>query len=172
MPSEKLSKSGSALAVSVALLTSTVGCADDPLPESSNRGSGSDTVDTSVENAYIVPTYVPGRCAIQLNAGGALRFTLTNNRPAETERLLGISTSAAEQARVIRDVVIPPKSTVSFGEPNAEPGVDDASAPAVVLDRLDPDLVPATSTDVTFRFERAGEVTLPVPVEACPVQQP
>jgi hypothetical protein len=145
-----------------------VGCGEDPMLDSSNRGSGSHTEDTTVENAYIVPTYVPGRCVIQLNAGGEIRFTVTNNRPAEAERLLGLSTTAAEQARVIDSVTIGPKSTVSFGELNT----DDASGPAVRLDQLDPDLRPATTADVTFEFERAGDLTLPVPVEACPVQGP
>ena len=152
-------------------MMSVLGCGEDPVLGSSNRGSGSHTDDTSVENAYIVPTYVPGRCVIQLNAGGAMRFTITNNRPAETERLLGLSTSAAKQARIITSVAIPPKSTVSFGEPNAAPGADDASGPPVILDQLDPGLLPATTTDVTFHFERAGDLTLPVPVEACPIQE-
>ncbi|VEG54361.1 Protein of uncharacterised function (DUF461) [Mycolicibacterium aurum] len=171
MRSTKLRRSGSVLAGTAALTMSVAGCGEDPVLDSSNRGSGSHTDDTSVENAYIVPAYVPGQCAIQLNAGGAMRFTITNNRPAETERLLGISTGAGEQARVIGSVAIPPKSAVSFGEPNAEPGAGDASGPPVLLDRLDPDLVPATSADVTFHFERAGDLTFPVPVEACPIQQ-
>lgn len=171
MRSTKLRRSGSVVAGSTVLMMSVAGCGEDPVLDSSNRGSGSHTDDTSVENAYIVPAYVPGQCAIQLNAGGAMRFTITNNRPAETERLLGISTGAAEQARVIGSVAIPPKSAVSFGEPNAEPGAGDASGPPVLLDRLDPDLVPATSADVTFHFERAGDLTFPVPVEACPIQQ-
>lgn len=171
MRSSKLCISGSALAGIATLMMSVVGCGEDPVLDSSSRGSGSHTADTSVENAYIVPTYVPGRCALQLDAGGAMRFTITNNRPAETERLLGLSTSAAEQARVIGSVAIPPKSTVSFGQPNAEPGAGDASGPPVLLDRMDPGLVPATSADVTFHFERAGDLTFPVPVEACPVQQ-
>jgi hypothetical protein len=160
------------LAVTAAVLTTSVaGCGEDSVMGSSNRGSGSHTADTSVENAYIVPTYLPGRCAIQLDAGGAMRFTITNNRAGETEQLLGISTSAAEKARVVSSAAIPPKSSVSFGQPNAEPGAGDASRPAVVLDRLAPDLVPATSADVTFHFEQAGDLTLPVPVEACPTQQ-
>lgn len=171
MRSLTLSRNGWALALSATMMVSTVGCSEDPVLDSSSRGSGSHTDDTSVENAYIVPTYVPGRCALQLDAGGAMRFTITNNRPVETERLLGISTSAAEQARAIGSVAIPPQSTVSFGEPNAEPGARDASGPPVLLERLDPDLVPATSADVTFHFERAGDLTFPVPVEACPIQQ-
>ncbi|OAN38956.1 hypothetical protein A4X20_19455 [Mycolicibacterium iranicum] len=171
MRSPTLYLRSSALAVAATLMVSAVGCGEDPVLDSSSRGSGSHTDDTSVENAYIVPSYVPGRCALQLDAGGAMRFTITNNRPAETERLLGISTDAAEQVRVVGSVAVPPESTVSFGEPNVEPGARDASGPPVLLDRLDPDLVPATSADVTFHFERAGDLTFSVPVEACPVQE-
>ena len=158
----------SALAGAAALSLCAVGCGEDPVLGSSNRGSGSFTEDTNVENAYIVPTYVPGQCVIQLNAGGEIRFTVTNNSAVETERLLGLSTTAADQARLIESVPIAPKSTVSFGEPNTH----DASGPAVRLDRLDADLRPATTADVTFQFERAGDLRLPVPVEACPVQGP
>lgn len=155
-----------------ALVMCAVGCGEDPVLGSANRGSGSHTERTSVENAYIVPAYVPGRCVIQLNAGGEMRFTVTNDRPVEAERLLGLSTSAAEQARIIDSVPIAPKSTVGFGQPAARPGDGDARGPAVLLDRLDPDLRPATTADVTFHFEDEGDLTLPIPVEACPVQAP
>lgn len=162
----------SALAgLTATLMTVLVGCSEESVPRSSNRGSGSATDDTSVENAFIVPSYEPGNCAMQVDAGGAMRFTVTNNSPTENERLLGLSTDAAAPARVTADAAIPPESTVSFGEPNAELNAGDANRPPVELDRLAPDLVPATSTDVTFHFERAGDVTLPVPVEACPLQK-
>lgn len=160
---------GSVSAGTAALMMLMGGCSNDaPTADSSNRGSGTDTVDTSVENAYIVPAYVPGSCAMQVDAGGVMRFTVTNNRPADTERLLGLSVSAAEHASIPAPADIPPKSTVGFGEPN----VGDARNPAVRLERLDPDLRPAMSADVTFHFERSGDLTMPVPVEACPVQAP
>ena len=153
-----------------ALTLGIVGCGADTAPDSSNRGSGSDTEGTSVENAFIVPAYVPGECALQRSAGGEMRFTVTNNRGAEAERLLGVSTDAAEQARVIDGGTIQPKPTGSFGESNDDQIGADERHPAVRLERLDPGLRPATSTDVTFHFERAGDVAMPVPVEACPVQ--
>lgn len=170
MRSSQFRRSGPALAGAAALAVGVAGCGEDPVLDSSNRGSGSHTETTTVENAYIVPAYVPGRCVIQLNAGGEMRFTVTNNRPAEAERLLGLSTSAADQARIIDSVDIPPKATVSFGEPNAQPVGAERRNPAVRLDQMDPGLRPATSADVTFHFQRAGDLTLPVPVEACPVQ--
>ena len=155
----------------MAMVMSATGCGgEDPAYNSSNRGSGSLTSTTTVENAYIVPAYVPGRCAIQLNAGAEMRFTITNNRPAESERLLGVSTNAAQGARIMTTVDIPPKSTVSFGQPSSLPLDDGPPNSAVRLDHLDPELRPATSADVTFHFQEAGDMTLPVPVEACPVQ--
>ncbi len=159
-----------ALAGVAALMMCGAGCGGEPALDSSNRGSGSGTQKTTVENAFIVPAYLPGRCAIQLNAGAEMRFTITNNRPADAERLLGLSTNAADQARVITSLKIPPQSTVSFGQAGAQPFSGGRSRPAVRLDRLDPDLRPGMSADVTLNFERAGEITLPVPVEACPVQ--
>lgn len=147
------------------------GCGrDDPDLESSNRGSGSDTTATTVENVYIVPTFVPGQCAIQLALGAELRFTATNSRPAETERLLGLSADAARQAQPFRGVDIPPKSTVGFGQPSAGAIDTGRPIPGIRLEELDPGLLPAVSTEVTFHFERAGDIPVRVPVEACPVQ--
>lgn len=151
----------------VALLAA--GCGEDPVLDSSNRGSGSHTTGTTVENAAIVPSFLNGRCAIQLNTGGELRLTITNGRPDATERLLGASTSATTRGHVMTAVDVPPKSTVGIGQPSGQP-VGPGRLPAIQLATLDPDLRPAMSTDVTFHFLLAGDVTMPVPVEACPVQ--
>lgn len=157
--------------IAAAALTLLTGCSDDDAAlRSPNRGTGSTTEATTVENAFIVPAFVPGRCALQLNAGAALRFTVTNNRDAESETLLAVSTDSARQARVPADAVIPPESTVAYGQP-AGPDASGTLAP-VRLDGLDPGLKPAKTADVTFSFERAGDFTIPVPVNACPVQTP
>lgn len=125
-----------------------------------------------MENVYIVPAFLPGRCAIQVDAGAAMRFTVTNNRGADPEKLLGVSTDAAQATRLPATTEIPPKATVAYGQPHSgDPGGSLRMAPAR-LDGLDPDLRPATTADVTFHFDRAGDITLPVAVEACPVQMP
>ncbi|WP_246228748.1 copper chaperone PCu(A)C [Mycolicibacterium psychrotolerans] len=139
---------------------------------SPNRGTGSTTQETTVENVYIVPAFLPGRCAIQLDAGAAMRFTVTNNRGADPEKLLGVSTDAAQATRLPATTEIPPKATVAYGQPHpGDPGGSLRMGPAR-LDGLDPDLRPATTADVIFHFDRAGDITLPVAVEACPVQMP
>lgn len=153
----------------VALLAS--GCGEDPVLDSSNRGSGSHTTDTSVENAAIVPSFLDGRCAIQLNTGGELQLSITNSRPEATERLLGVSTDATTLGHVMTAIDVPPHSTVGIGQPSAQPD-GPSSVSGIHLATLDSDLRPAMTADVIFHFLLAGDVTVPVPVEACPVRVP
>jgi hypothetical protein len=160
-------------AVMLALLVG--GCGEDAVLDSSNRGSGSHTEATSVENAFIVPKFVPGSCAIQVGDSADLRFTATNNRTTEAEQLSGISTAAAETVRIspAPPVKIPPKSSVAVGQPIQHPG-DEAGADepfTVVMEGLKETARPATSVDVTFQFEKAGAIEVRVPIEACPTQK-
>ncbi|RDH77795.1 hypothetical protein DVS77_14770 [Mycolicibacterium moriokaense] len=166
----RLQRGGPVLAGAAGLALALAGCGHFVMGESTNRGSGSTPEDTTVEDAFIVPAYVPGHCAIQTDAGAAMRFTVTNNRSADTERLLGLSTGAAQQAQIVSGADIPPKSRVGFGEPSTQQMAADTQAPAVRLDALDPGLRPAMTSDVTFHFKQAGDITLEVPVEACPRQ--
>ncbi|MBY0387081.1 MAG: hypothetical protein K2X56_02930 [Mycobacterium pseudokansasii] len=79
----------------------TGGCgSDNPVIDSSNRGSNSHTKDTTVQNAYIVPCFQPGSCAIQVGDAAALAFTATNNRSTESEHLLSIATDAADAVHI------------------------------------------------------------------------
>lgn len=141
------------------------GCGSTAVPSS----TGPDRPDTTVQNAYIVPARFDERCAIRLDRGADMRFTVTNNREAQHERLLGATTGAARTATLTPDGVdIPRRTTVGFGEPDIPTADLGRVVQPVRLDGLDPDLRPATSTEVTFSFERAGNITLPVPVQACP----
>lgn len=146
------------------------GCGGESTPASSNRGSGSHTEGTTVENAFIVPTFVPGHCALQAGDAAHLRFTVTNGRPAGVERLQGISSRAAAGQDLDVAVDIPAKSSVGFGQPSAAAVDAGGSEPAVRIDALDPHLRPGMSASMTFHFREMGDVTMPVPVEACPTQ--
>lgn len=170
MSSSHIGRSKTVAVGGAMLVLLTAGCGGDPDLESSNRGSGSDTTGTTVENAYIVPAFVPGRCAIQVPLGAELRFTVTNSRTADAERLLGLSTDAAQQAQPLHPVDLPPQSTIGFGQPSAEATDSGGHVAGIRLVELDQGLRPAMSTEVTFRFERAGDIPVRVPVEACPVQ--
>jgi hypothetical protein len=160
-------------AASAALMFVATACAEDPVLYSSNRGSGSRTTVTSVENAHIVPRFIPGRCSIQVGGPAALRFTVTNNRPTGMERLLAISTEAVQTVHYPPQAAIevPAGGAVAFGQPHVEQVAAEAvSTPAVELEGLDGDARPGTSVEVTFRFERLGDVDTRVPIETCPAQ--
>lgn len=141
-----------------ALMVLTVGCAaDDSDFQPNNRGADTETPLTTVDNAFIVPDHAPGKCAIQVGSAANLSFTATNTRPAESERLLGITTEAADTVRVSStgEMDIAPKSSEEF---------------TAAVEGLRDSIRPAMSVDVTFRFLRSGDIEMRVPIEACPAQ--
>lgn len=163
---------GMAVVVTAPMLA---GCMPEPDIDSSNRGSGTDTGTTSVENAYIVPQYKGASCAIQVGDSAQLRFTAANNRSAESERLKGITTAAAEDVRIAPTATleIPPRSRIAAGQPVEN--LRDVNAPdgpfTVTLQGTNDRIQPGTSVEVTFQFDRFGDLMLNVPIEACPTQQ-
>jgi hypothetical protein len=148
-----------------------------PTPDidSSNRGSGTDTETTSVENAYIVPRFKATSCAIQVGDSAQLNFIATNNKSTESERLTGITTPAAETVRIAPTATleIPPRSRIAAGQPVEN--LDEVNAPdrpfTVTLEDTNDLIQPGTSVEVAFQFDRFGELKLNVPIEACPTQQ-
>lgn len=167
MTKSAIRRTGVGLAVSCLV----VGCQNDAELGSSNRGVSSQTSMTSVENIHLVPSFVPGACAIQYGDAAALRFTATNNRDIEQERLVSITTDAADSVRLSPESAldIPPNSSITTGYPTLPADADPAALEATV-DGLDPSVRPGTSTDVTFEFELAGPIVVRTPVEACPTQ--
>ncbi|OBG81678.1 hypothetical protein A5699_08435 [Mycobacterium sp. E802] len=152
-----IAKVSASLGVTLAVLTA--GCAersDDFKPN--NRGEDTETVPTSVDNAYIVPEHAPDDCAIQVGDNAELRFTATNSRPTGSERLLSIATEAADAVRMGSDggVEIAPKSSKEI---------------TAAVEGLREGVRPATSVDVTFTFDQSGDISVRVPIEACPAQQ-
>jgi hypothetical protein len=163
---------GMTVALTLPMLT---GCMPTPDIDSSNRGSGTDTDATSVENAYIVPRFKGTSCAIQVGDSAQLSFTATNNRSTESEKLTGITTPAAETVRIAptSTLEIPPRSKIAAGQPVEN--LDDVNAPdrpfTVTLENINDRVQPGTSVEMTFQFDKFGELNLNVPIEACPTQQ-
>ncbi|MBE1552146.1 hypothetical protein GGC64_006233 [Mycobacterium sp. OAS707] len=165
------------LAAVLALLAGlATACHDDAHNRSSNRGSESHTTDTSVINAYIVPRFVPGHCAIQVGDTAQLTFTITNSRPTQDERLLDITTAGADNVSVSPPlpIVIPAKATIAAGQPDTEPNatLQPRGDMQVTMQGVKESVRPAMAADVTFHFGQAGPITMPVPVEACPAPSP
>ena len=157
--------------IAAVLALAIAGCQNDPVLDSSNRGSGSHPTMTSVENAFIVPLHMPGECAIQVGDTAKLRFTATNNRDTETERLLYINTNAAHAVHISPNtgLEIPSNSSIAAGQPRTQNGPDSASL-EVTLQGMRDSLRPGMSVDVTFGFDKAGPIEVRTPVEACPSQ--
>ena len=134
---------------------------------SSDRGDDAPSeLETSVDSAYLVPTY-SSSCEIQAGDSSVLRFTATNTRITETERLLSVTTAAAEDIRFEPPlpVDIPPEQTVAVSR-------DVLGAPRVeaVVRNLDDTTRTGEGVEVFFEFERSGVINILVPVEACPTQ--
>jgi hypothetical protein len=147
---------------------------DEPDAEPSNRGGGESTGQTSVRNVFIEPSYASD-CTVQVDAPAQLSFTAINDSSTEDETLSEISTPAASRVEIDAPpeaLTLSPESSIAAGQPVANP--DDADAPAqsfsVWMVDLDPGVEPGQSVPVTFTFERAGEITLPVSVDGCPTQ--
>jgi copper(I)-binding protein len=153
----------------VVLTLSVGGCHNDAVLDSSNRGSGSHTAMTSVENAFIVPMYMPGHCAIQLGDVAKLRFTASNNRDTEAERLLLITTDAADAVRISPTSTpeIQPNSTIAAGQPLTQNDADPRSLD-VTLQGLRHSAKPGTSVTVAFDFEKAGSIDVRTPLRPVP----
>ncbi|WP_131815087.1 hypothetical protein [Mycolicibacterium holsaticum] len=138
------------------MLIAVAGCAPD---RSGPPGSA-----TAVENAAIVPEFIPGRCSISVGGQADLRFTVTNHRSSGIERLLEVSTAAADavQYAPVDPVEIAPGTSVAFGQRQGKPAIE--------LEGLTADARPGTSVVVTFGFERLGDLDIRVPIEECRAQ--
>ncbi|MDV8003057.1 hypothetical protein [Rhodococcus sp. IEGM 1408] len=164
-----------ASAAMVLALGASGACAsDNEEMASSNRGGGEQDGQTSVENVFIVPAYMIS-CELQVDAPAQLSFTAINGSATEEETLSMISTPAASSVEIDAPpeaLTIAPEASIAAGQPVEN--LDEPTAPdqpfSAFLVGLDDGVVPGTSVPVTFTFERAGDITLNVAVDACPNQ--
>jgi copper(I)-binding protein len=159
-----------AAALAVAIVA---GCStDDADSESSNRGGGESSGQTSVNNAFIVPAYTLS-CVLQVDAPAQLTFTAVNGSTTESETLSDISTPAASTVSIDASkaqLEIAPGTSIAAGQPVQN--LEESTAPdepfTVTLQGLEQGVEPGKSFPVTFAFEREGDITFNVAVEACP----
>lgn len=164
-----------ASSVMVLALGASAACSNEADTASSGRGGGQESGETSVENVFIVPATAL-TCGMEVDEPAKLSFTAVNDSSTEQEMLSSISTPAAESVEIdapLEALTIGPEDSIAAGQP--VPNADDPAASdqpfSVALQGLGESVEPGTSFPVTFAFKRAGDITLNVPVDACPVQE-
>ncbi|MEV0947469.1 hypothetical protein [Rhodococcus sp. NPDC049939] len=175
-----------ALAAGAALTLSA--CSAGQITQTSSQvaavnGNKADGGSIALRNVHVV---YPNSEAYSIEPGGTavLAFTAINNNEYIADRLLGISTDFAE-AVTIADTTggpeIEPQSALAAGLPAQDAAqsaeaeaqaTGSSTAPAdlllVTLDGLSEGVRPGLTFPATFTFENAGDITVPVPVDAGP----
>ena len=109
-----------------------------------NAGSEDDAL-TGIKGTGFAEVRVTGSASGSVTASGSAAATTTPPAQATT----------SSGARAL-DITIPAGGSVFLGD----------NAPTVTLESLGQGLTPAQTMDLTFTFEKAGNVTIPVPVAA------
>jgi copper(I)-binding protein len=163
----------SAIIGCAAMMVLAVGCGAEEV-DNSSPGVETQTDGTSVENPSIVPNAAPASCVVEVGDVAEIKFTATNNRHNEPERLMSISTEIADAVQIIPGpgVPIPAGMSISAGQPIEQPASQQAldQPVTVTLQAVNQTVEPGRSVPVTFQFEKFGDLTMDVPVEACPAQ--
>ncbi|EID72130.1 MULTISPECIES: hypothetical protein [Rhodococcus] len=175
-----------ALAAGAALVLSA--CSAGQITQTSSQvaavnGNSADVGSIALRNVHVV---YPNSAEYSLEPGGTavLAFTAINNNEDTPDKLTRISTDFAQSVTLgdkAGGLEIAPQTALVAGQPgeDAEASADaagqtDESADAptdvvlVTLDGLKEGVRPGLTFPVTFAFEKAGDVTVSVPVDAGP----
>lgn len=164
---------GAAGAVALTGMLALSGCGTGQLAQTANQTSAVNGISSQVGQIAIRDARVayPPRSADGnvYPAGGAapLEVTLLNTASVP-DRLIGVRSPAASAVRVGGDPTMP-QNVPLVAQVAAEGGVQPGNRPLTIeLGGLTAPIRPGLSTTVTFSFERAGSVTLQVPIAAPP----
>lgn len=139
------------------------------------NGNYANQGDISLRNVHIV---YPDSAEYSLEPGGKviLAFTAVNESAHQPERLTKIATDKAKSVTIAGEVgerVIGPQTALASGAPDATATDDNEKIKTkeilVTLDGVTEGVHPGLTAAVTFTFERAGDITVNVPVDAGPV---
>jgi copper(I)-binding protein len=137
------------------------------------NGNYANQGDISLRNVHIL---YPDSEEYSLEPGGkaALAFTAVNNNEEQADRLTKITTDAADSVTIAGEVggrIIKPQTSLGAGT-RAATVLDDPEDPTqlilVVLNDINEGVYPGLTVPITFRFERAGDIVVSVPVDAGP----
>lgn len=141
------------------------------------NGNYANQGDISLRNVHIV---YPNSAEYSLEPGGkvALAFTAINENESKADRLAKISTDKAKSVTIAGEVggrIIEPQTAMGAGVPDVTVTDDgkelETDLVAVVLNDIAEGVYPGLTVPITFTFERAGDITVQVPVDAGPVRE-
>ncbi len=168
-----------AVALAAAAAVSLSACSAGQITQTATQvaavnGNYANQGDISLRNVHIV---YPNSEEYSLEPGGkvVLAFTALNESEFEPERLAKIATDKAEAVTIAGEVgerVIRPQTALASGAPDATVTDDNEKILTkeilVTLDGISEGVYPGLTVPVTFTFERAGDITVNVPVDAGP----
>ncbi|AMY53822.1 hypothetical protein CH262_05590 [Rhodococcus sp. 05-2255-1e] len=166
--------SDSIIAACAALATvgALAGCSNDPViaqDTGAAEEAGSIELQSVTVQAELTGATPDSSASAYGNAN--LEFTAVNTAGTGTDRLLGITSSAASAVTIdatADQLVIEPATSIAAGQPveNLDGGDDGTDQPfTVTLELTDGELAPGTSIPVTFEFERAGSLSVDAPFD-------
>lgn len=130
-------------------------------------GANGQVGEMAVENVQIVyDRPVPGGAVYPVGASAPLQVTIVNTGLA-ADRLVGITTPVAASVAVTGEALVPGGQVLVAGytDPVASIDLPDATTVRVTLQQLTTPLRAGLTYPMTFAFERAGTLTLEVPVQ-------
>jgi hypothetical protein len=156
----------------VGLIAALTGCSAGQQAQTASMESAVNGASATVKNIALRDVRIRAvQTADSLNPGKTVELVLvaTNQDPANPDRLAGI-TQDIGQVALTGDTTVPPSGTLLVGAP-------DRSAATALADVAPASTARATVTlttpisngltyNFTFHFERAGDVTLSVPIAA------
>jgi copper(I)-binding protein len=167
-----------ALALTAAAALTLSACGSGKIAQTANQvaainGNGANVANISMRNVHVA---YPNSEEYSLTEGGKaeLIFTAVNTSEQFSDTLRGIETEGAEQVTLVGtpgSIEIPAQAALAAGVPADQEPLDPeepSSSVLVELDGLSADVRPGLTVPMTFKFERAGDVVVNVPVDAGP----
>lgn len=154
-------------------LVATGGCGAGQLAQTADQVSGNGGAEgeigrIDVQHAMFAFTgEIVGDAVYQPGQDAPLQLTIVNEAALQADRLLAVSSPIATSGLIIGDARIPGGQAVTAGydEPVASITVPPAEAIGVILVGLTEPVRSGLLYPVSFTFERAGTLTLELPVE-------
>ncbi|MFW0785928.1 hypothetical protein AAFP35_15550 [Gordonia sp. CPCC 206044] len=170
-------KATAVAAVGVAIALGTTACGAGQISQTANQepavnGNMANLGSMQLRNVQII--YPAQKADEVFDNGGPFEvsFVVNNVDPVENDRLLGIDAPKGGSVTIVGDTTVKPGQALRAGkpigllEPEEIQATDEQDRLTVRLNDAGDSVAAGLTTPLTFRFERAGSVTMNTPVDA------